>query len=118
MHGNGTFDWAMGDSYSGEWVAGLIHGAGCKHYAEGGYIQGTFEKGQAHGFGTKVQAIRLRRIKLYRFCHVETRMWGTLSPEGTVKAITCLLICAAEVDGAHILGVAGIPTLDIGTTIE
>ena len=44
-------DLSNGDSYIGQWSAGLPHGQGCYKWADGTVYDGEWEKGQKHGRG-------------------------------------------------------------------
>ncbi|CAI5958798.1 unnamed protein product [Closterium sp. NIES-64] len=51
MSGYGTLTWANGDSYEGEWEAGLEHGAGTFKWADGSCFEGTWSRGLKDGKG-------------------------------------------------------------------
>ena len=51
MHGTGTFMWADGNSYEGEWEEGVFHGTGIMKTANGDIYEGEYERGEKHGKG-------------------------------------------------------------------
>ena len=69
-HGLGTYEWANGNTYAGEWHQDMMHGLGASHNYAGQYLDhiahglgvllpitggqyaGEFQRGQTHGFGT------------------------------------------------------------------
>jgi len=51
-HGHGTFEWASGAVYAGEWVCDLRHGKGTYSYRNGIVYTGTWQCNQRHGSGT------------------------------------------------------------------
>jgi hypothetical protein len=53
MHGRGTFMWAKGDMYEGEWSMGKMHGQGTKQMANGDVYEGRWQSGMADGWGKK-----------------------------------------------------------------
>jgi hypothetical protein len=52
--GFGTFVWANGDKYTGEWAGGAMYGKGKMVWAHSGSIyEGQWEAGRMHGYGVK-----------------------------------------------------------------
>lgn len=47
----GTFRWANGDTFEGEWKHGLMHGKGIYLYADGRRFHGNWDSGRKNGFG-------------------------------------------------------------------
>ena len=50
--GWGTFIWANGDRYDGEWKRDMPHGQGTLVWADGSRYEGHWERGQRKGKGT------------------------------------------------------------------
>ncbi len=48
-HGQGIYSYAVGDKYAGEWKDGNRHGIGTFTYANGTIVKGLFENGQYVG---------------------------------------------------------------------
>ena len=53
MHGDGSFLWAAGDVYRGNWEGGLMSGHGTKTLANGDSYSGAWVDGKACGWGEK-----------------------------------------------------------------
>ena len=51
-NGHGTYVWADGDKYVGDWVDGKMHGKGTMYYTNGDKYEGDFTDGQGTGHGT------------------------------------------------------------------
>ena len=51
-NGLGTYSWANGDKYVGEWKDGLNHGQGTYTWADGDKYVGEYKDGLMHGQGT------------------------------------------------------------------
>jgi hypothetical protein len=51
-HGQGTYAYASGDKYVGEWKDGKQHGQGTYTYTDGENYVGEFKNGKQHGQGT------------------------------------------------------------------
>jgi hypothetical protein len=51
INGRGTFTWADGDQYSGEWKDDKKHGQGTYNYANGEQYSGEWKDGNRHGKG-------------------------------------------------------------------
>eukprot|EP00754_Rhynchopus_humris_P026589 Rhum_TRINITY_DN15029_c1_g1::Rhum_TRINITY_DN15029_c1_g1_i1::g.135249::m.135249 len=52
FHGKGTYTWACGNRYTGEWTKGAMHGKGTLvHAAEGWSYTGAFAQGERDGQG-------------------------------------------------------------------
>jgi hypothetical protein len=51
-NGKGIFTWGNGQRYDGEWADDLINGKGVLHYTNGDRYEGTFKDGEPHGTGT------------------------------------------------------------------
>ena len=49
----GTFKWATGDVYEGDWHKDVMHGKGTYHYVDGRKYTGGWEYGCRHGSGTR-----------------------------------------------------------------
>ena len=54
MHGYGTYTYANGNKYEGEWIASKRHGKGTMLYKDRSKYEGYFEKGHYHGRGIKI----------------------------------------------------------------
>ena len=52
MHGQGTYNFADGGKYVGEWKDGMKHGQGTYNFADGGKYVGGFKNDVMHGQGT------------------------------------------------------------------
>ena len=52
MHGQGTYRFENGDTYSGAWKNGLQHGKGVMRFADGGEVEGEFNMGIEFGLCT------------------------------------------------------------------
>ena len=50
MHGRGKYIFPNGNTYEGQYEAGVRHGKGKFTYANGGVYSGGFENGKKHGF--------------------------------------------------------------------
>ena len=56
MHGNGTFIYADGKKYIGEWEQNQMHGEGTFYWPNGtAEFQGEFNKGKYHGKGKLIK---------------------------------------------------------------
>ena len=55
-HGQGTFTWADGEQYIGEWKDGKRTGQGTYNYANGDQYIGEYKDGKQHGQGTYTYA--------------------------------------------------------------
>ncbi len=53
-NGFGTYTWADGDKYEGEWKEGKFQGKGKYYYSNGSIFSGMYEKGKKHGNGVFV----------------------------------------------------------------
>eukprot|EP00605_Chrysophyceae_sp_TOSAG23-4_P000684 GSChrysophyteH1.ASY1.ANO1.768.1 assembled CDS len=51
-HGQGTFTWASGERYTGQYADGLMEGKGKYVFASGAVYEGEWHKGTKHGQGT------------------------------------------------------------------
>jgi len=51
MHGSGTFRYADGSVYEGEWKDGKRHGTGTCQYVDGNVYEGEWKDGKPHGRG-------------------------------------------------------------------
>jgi PKD repeat protein len=51
-HGHGTYTWANGDQYVGNFVDGKRHGHGTDTWVNGDQYVGNFVEGKSHGHGT------------------------------------------------------------------
>ena len=51
-NGHGTYVWADGDKYVGDWVDGKMHGKGTMYYTNGDKYEGDFTDGTGTGHGT------------------------------------------------------------------
>lgn len=56
MHAKGTFQWANGDVYTGDWKYGHMHGHGKKVMANGDCYVGSWRNDRANGRGVKTFA--------------------------------------------------------------
>ena len=52
LQGRGTYVWADGRRYEGEWVKDEMHGSGVYTWPDGRKYVGEFQKGKKHGWGT------------------------------------------------------------------
>ena len=48
-HGKGTYTWADGDKYEGDWVDDKKHGKGTYTWANGANYEGNWKNGAKHG---------------------------------------------------------------------
>ena len=55
-NGQGTYTYASGSKYVGEWKDDKIHGQGTYTYADGDKYEGEFNEGKRHGQGTYTTA--------------------------------------------------------------
>ena len=56
MHGKGTYTFASGASYEGEWADSKKHGKGTYTYADGNSYEGEWAEDKKHGKGTYTYA--------------------------------------------------------------
>ncbi len=66
INGKGTYLFANGDKYVGEWRDGKEHGQGTKIYPGGAKYVGEFRNGSIHGLGTYVGVHEALSIKYSR----------------------------------------------------
>jgi len=52
LQGRGTYEWADGRKYEGEWVKDEMHGSGVYTWPDKRKYVGEFQKGKKHGWGT------------------------------------------------------------------
>jgi hypothetical protein len=51
MHGNGTYKWADGGEYSGQYINNIKEGEGVFKWPNGRVFKGKFVNGHPHGIG-------------------------------------------------------------------
>ena len=56
VNGKGTFTWADGENYVGEWKDGMFYGQGTYTYANGNKYVGEWMNDMKHGQGTYTSA--------------------------------------------------------------
>ena len=52
VNGQGTYTWASGNKYVGEWMNDMMHGQGTYTGASGDKYVGEWQSGKRHGQGT------------------------------------------------------------------
>ena len=66
MHGQGSYTWASGDKYVGNFVNGQLHGFGEYFYKNGDRYKGCWSEGQRDGFGIYTYANGVIELGEYR----------------------------------------------------
>ena len=73
MHGEGTYTWADGRRYEGQYEMDKKHGYGVYHWADGRIYQGNWFNGKQHGQGKYI--LQTGEVKIGEWVNGKRTKW-------------------------------------------